>query len=425
MKQEARSPHYKWSLVGMLWLITLFNYADRQAVFSVFPLLEQEMGLTPVQLGLVGASFAWVYGLSGLFAGSIVDRVQRKSAILWGLQAWSFICAATASARNFTHLLIFRAAEGLGETFYFPASMSLISDYHAKDTRSRAMGLHQTAVYVGTIGGGYFAGLIAQRHGWRWSFVVFGVLGMLLGLVLRRYLHEAPRGAMDGGKASQAVPLRKVLASAWSIRSFRLLLAGFVCSNFVAAVMLSWMPKFLYDRFQLSLAMAGLTATVFLQIASLIGAAIGGWMADRLRQRMAGGRMIVQGFGVLAGAPFVLWCGQTLDITSVILALTGWGLFKGIYDANIFASVYDVVQVEARGTSAGLMNTVGWLAGGGTAPVVIGLIAQSHGLGLAISLAGIVYLLAAACLLTAGTVYATRDVLEARARTSEANGGTI
>ena len=161
----------------MLWWIAFFNYADRQAIFSVFPLLQKEMNLSTLQLGLLGSSFAWVYGLCAPFAGRIVDRVRRKTAILGGLQTWSIICMATAISRNFTHLFAFRAAEGLGETFYFPASMSLVSDYHSKETRSRALGIHQTSVYVGTIAGGYFAGLIGQNYGWRWSFIVFGGMG--------------------------------------------------------------------------------------------------------------------------------------------------------------------------------------------------------------------------------------------------------
>src|SRR5436305_1961888 len=106
----------------MLWCIAVFNYADRQAVFSVFPLLEREMHLSPVQLGLLGSAFAWIYGLCAPFAGQIVDRVSRTKAILFGLHAWSAICVATGLSRNFTHLFLFRAAEGLGETFYYPAS---------------------------------------------------------------------------------------------------------------------------------------------------------------------------------------------------------------------------------------------------------------------------------------------------------------
>src|SRR5436305_4902083 len=155
---KPASLRYAWAVVAMLWCISFFNYADRQAIFSVFPLLKEEMKLTKVELGLLGSSFAWVYGLAAPFAGIIVDRVRRKSAILGGLQIWSVICLATALSRQYSHLLFFRAAEGLGETFYYSAATSMLSDYHGPRTRSRALGLHQTSVYVGTLACGLFAG---------------------------------------------------------------------------------------------------------------------------------------------------------------------------------------------------------------------------------------------------------------------------
>jgi MFS family permease len=419
----ATRRNYKWWVVAMLWLISFFNYADRQAVFSVFPLLEREMNLTPVQLGLLGSAFAWVYGLGAPFAGMIVDRVRRKTAILGGLQAWSIICMATVLSGNFKHLFFWRAAEGLGETFYYPASMSLISDYHGRDTRSRAMGLHQTSVYMGTIGGGFFAGLIGQYYGWRWSFIVFGGLGVLLGLVLNRYLVEPARGAAEiadatggnrtagihspdsSGRLSFAAFLRLV----GHTPTLLCLMGAFMCANFVAVVLLSWMPKFLYDKFGMGLAMAGLTATIFVQLASMAGAPVGGWLADTLRRRSSRGRMIVQTIGVLGGAPFVVLCGLTSSVGLLIVALTAWGFFKGLYDANIFASAFDVVRPEARGTAAGFMNAVGWLAGGGSAPIVIGIIAQRQSLGLAIALASTVYVAAALLLLTGILFFVKRD----------------
>lgn len=384
---------YKWYVVAMLWWISFFNYADRQAVFSVFPLLEKQMGLTTIELGLLGSSFAWVYGLAAPFAGAIVDRVRRKSAILGGLQTWSVICVATALSRNFRHLFAFRAAEGLGETFYYPASMSMISDYHGKETRSRAMGLHQTSVYVGTIAGGFFAGAIGQVYGWRWSFVVFGGLGVVLGLVLRRFLVEPRRGALEAPSKGHV--------RGWLSRTTALLMAAFACANFVAVVLLSWMPKFLYDRFHMSLAMAGLTATAFVQLASMAGSPAGGWLADILRRRSPRGRMMVQAVGVFGGAPFVVLCGLTHSVAWLIVALTAWGFFKGLYDANIFASMFDVVKPEARGQAAGMMNAVGWLGGGGSAPLVIGIIAAERGLGVSIAMASVVYLAAGALLIAA------------------------
>ena len=386
----------KWRVVAMLWCISFFNYADRQAIFSVFPLLEREMHLTPVQLGLLGSGFAWVYGLTAPLAGVIVDRVSRKRAILGGLHAWSIICAATALSRNFRHLFLFRAAEGLGETFYFPASTSLISDYHGSRTRSRALGAHQTAVYMGTIGGGFFAGVIAQQYGWRPAFVVFGALGVLLGLVLARFLDEPARGASDNVPvAPQSLSFGAFVRLVARTPALLCLLGACMCANFVAVVLLSWMPKFLFDRFHMSLAVAGLTATVFVQLASLAGAPVGGWWADWWRRRTPRGRIAVQAVGMIGGAPFVAACGLTNSVVVLVLSLTLWGFFKGLYDANIFASVFDLVPPEARGRAAGFMNMIGWLAGGGTAPVAVGIVAQRWSLGGALTLASIVYVAAA------------------------------
>jgi MFS family permease len=413
------SPRYKWWVVLMLWTICVFNYADRQAIFSVFPLLERELQLTPVQLGLLGSAFAWVYGLMAPLAGIVVDRVKRKTAILGGLHVWSVICMATALSQNFRHLFFFRAAEGLGETFYFPASMSLLGDYHGRGTRSRAMGFHQTSVYVGTIGGGFFAGLIGQHYGWRLSFIVFGGLGVLLGIALHWLLVEPQRGASERADlAAAGAPVESVKKLSFvefarlAVRTPTLLclMGAFMCANFVAVVLLSWMPKFLFDKFHMSLAMAGLTATVFVQLASMLGAPFGGWLADTWRQRSPRGRLAVQLIGVVGGAPFVALCALTPSVAVVMAALTCWGLFKGLYDANIFASVFDVVRPEARGTAAGFMNAVGWLAGGGSAPLVIGIIAQRESLGLAIALASTVYL-AAGALLLLGMRFVKRDVL--------------
>src|SRR5580692_6622700 len=201
-----RVSRYKWWVVAMLWSIAFFNYADRQAISSVFPLLKEEFHLSKVQLGLLGSAFAWTYGLCSPFAGFIVDRVRRKFSILGGLYAWSIICMATALSRTLGSLVFFRAAEGLGEAFYFPASVSILSDYHGTRTRSRALGLHQTSVYMGSIAGGYFSALIAQHFGWRSSFVVFGGCGVLLGLVLHKFLIEPVRGAADRADLAAGAP---------------------------------------------------------------------------------------------------------------------------------------------------------------------------------------------------------------------------
>ena len=418
MNLHPSNRRYKWYVVGMLWWIAFFNYADRQSVFSLFPLLSREFHLSNLQLGLLGSSFAWVYGLSAPLAGNLADRIHRKTAILGGLRVWSVICMATALSRTFAQLLFFRAAEGLGETIYFPASMSLLSDYHGKETRSRAIGIHQTSVYVGTIAGGFFAGLIGQHYGWRWSFVVFGGAGIVLSFILGRSLFEPARGAADLADVT-GEPIQAGLAHRTSIAEFirlirtnptaLLCMAGFMCANFTTMVLFTWMPTLLYQKFHLSLAMAGLTATIYVQTTSMVGSPIGGWLADVLRRRMPGGRMVVQAIGIGLEAPFAAWCALTGSFHWLIFSLLVWGIFKGFYEANIFASMFDVIQPEARGTATGFMNMMGWLAGGGTAPAVVGFLADRIGLSRSVALTAFSYL-AASILLSIGAFrFAPRD----------------
>jgi MFS family permease len=155
--------------------------------------------------------------------------------------------------------------------------------------------------------------------------------------------------------------------------------------------------------------MAGLSATLFAQVASMVGSPLGGWLADFFRRRHVGGRVLVQAVAVFCGAPFVFYCGRAGTMTGVIVALTAWGLFKGLYDANIFASVFDVIPPQVRGTAAGFVNMTGWL-GGGAAPVVVGFMAERMGASQAISLSSAVYVAAGILLITASALFIRRDV---------------
>jgi len=381
----------------MLWLVCFFNYADRQAIFSVFPLLKSEMGLSDVQLGIVGSSFMWVYAGFGPLAGLVGDRLRRKTLIIGGLVFWSLITVATALSTNYAHLVIFRALEGFGEAFYFPASMSMLSDYHGAGTRSRAMAIHQSSVYAGTIAGGAVAGVMGQYLGWRSSFYLFGSLGVLYGILLLSALREPARDrAEEGGSDRNNVKIEggNVIATVRELFGnpmVRILTAVFVGANFVAMIFLTWMPSFLYRKFDMSLAMAGLSGTAYLQIASVFGVISGGVLADRLARGYRAGRMMAQATGLLLGVPFIFIAGWTLSVPVLILGLVGFGYFKGFYDANIWASLHDVVRPERRASAVGFMNSIGWL-GGGVAPVAIAAASERYGMSACISANSIVYL---------------------------------
>jgi sugar phosphate permease len=170
-----------------------------------------------------------------------------------------------------------------------------------------------------------------------------------------------------------------------------LLVVVFMAANFVAVVFLTWMPTFLYQKFHMSLSMAGLNGTAYLQIASVLGVLLGGVLADRLRRSRRDGRLLTQAIGLLCGVPFLFLTGWTISIPLLLVGMAGFGFFKGLYDANIFAGLYDVVPIQRRGSAAGVLNSMGWL-GGGFAPVLIALAAAHFGLSVCISATAGIYL---------------------------------
>ncbi len=411
-------PAYPWAVVAMLWFICFFNYADRQAIFSIFPLLKREYGFNDEELGRIGTAFMIVYALSAPFAGQVSDRITRKVVIIGGLAIWSAVTGFTALCSKVWHFTLVRGIEGLGETFYFPASMSVLSDYHSGRTRSTAMSLHQTSVYVGTIGGGALAGWMALHHGWRAPFVFLACAGIVLAFVLAFFIREPHRdeAARAEGRATgiatgsdTPVPMMRFLYEWARTPTAVLLILAFFGANAVAGIILMWMPTFLNRKFHLNVAAAGLGATFFIQISSMLGSAVGGGLADHWRRMHPGGRILVQAFGILLGAPWVFLCGYTRDFFTLGGAMSLFGLCKGLYDSNIWAALYDVIPVSRRAAAVGVMNLVGWM-GAAVGGYAVGW-AANRGVTMsdAISSTGGVYLLVAALLFWGGLVTAPKD----------------
>lgn len=413
------SPRYKWAVVAMLWMVCFFNYADRQAISAVFPVLEKEFGFNKEQLGLIGSAFMWVYAGGAPLAGFIADRVRRKPLILGGCFFWSLVTVTTGWCSRLWHFVMVRALEGFGETFYFPASMSLVSDYHGAATRSRAMAWHQSSVYVGTILGSWLGAWLAEHYDWRLGFYLFGGAGMVLSVVLLAFLQEPKRGASEAAGEKSTLPEARLCATLVQLLTTPTalcLMLVFVGANFVATIFMVWTPTFLVEKFAYKLSMAGLNGTVFIFLASAISVPLAGTLADLCARRWLGGRILPQAIGLLAGAAFVSAVGRTTDRTSLLASMAAFGACKGMYDAGIFASLYDVVPPQSRGTAAGIMNTVGW-GGGALGPYLTGWYSE-HGphsskienMSEFISWCGLIYLIGGGLLLIASVFLAPRDV---------------
>jgi len=416
------STYYRWAVVGMLWFLCFFNYADRQAIFSIFPVLEKQYHFSKSELGLIGAAFTWVYALAAPMAGHTGDRYPRKWVILGGLYIWSLITGLTAQCTRVWQFVMVRGAEGLGETFYMPASMAIISDYHAPATRSRAIGLHQSSIYAGTIGGSALAGWMGLKYGWQSPFWVLAAAGIVLGIVVAVFIREPrrnqqerhERGDMSHGEEAPPIPMRAFLAEFVRTPTAVYLVAAFFFANMVGLVFLTWMPTFLKEKFGLNLAAAGLGATFFIQVSSMVGSVLGGVIADRWSRYRVNGRILMQALAVILGSPFVFLCGYTRNPWLLIVAMSLFGLSKGLYDSNLTPAFYDVITPSRRSTATGLMNLVGFI-GAGLGSLAIG-VAVDHKITMsaAISSTAFIYLTVAAILYYTAITTAPRDIRAAR-----------
>jgi len=346
-----------WRVVALLWLAYFINYVDRQVVFSIFPVLREELGFTSVELGLIGSVFLWTYSLACPLAGRMADRFRRDRLIAASVALWSAATLATGMSRSVAGLLFWRGVVGLTESLYFPAAASAIGSLHGGRTRSRAIALHGSAQFAGIAAGGWFGGWMAEAWGWRRGFAALAATGVcylpLLVLGLGR-LPAPPREHDAGPRRSGALAAR----SYWA-------LAG---AFFVLCVLLwmlyAWLPSFVHERHGLGLAESGFTATVFLQAGSAAGILCGGALADSLIGRVRAGRFYVAAVGLLVCSPLAYAIVAAPSLALMKIACVGFGLFAGLTMSNTIAGAYDVIAPAHHGLAAGTLTLIGGLGGG-------------------------------------------------------------
>jgi MFS transporter, Spinster family, sphingosine-1-phosphate transporter len=353
-----------WLIVALLWPVALLNYLDRQMLaamkFSVMadiPDIRSE-----ANWGYMLAQFKWVYAFLSPVGGYIADRFSRRVTISASLFVWSAVTWATGHVTTYEGLLWTRTLMGISEAFYIPAALALIADYHSSRTRSRAVGLHQVAIYCGIIIGG-FSGYVADAPdlGWRLAFDVTGVVGVIYAIPLLLLLRDAPRPA-DAVRAdvSIGIALRTLLTNV----SFLLLVACFTLPALAGWVVKDWMPALLKDMFNIGQGQAGVSATLYVNLASLAGAFFGGWAADRLMRRTLRGRIIISALGMTLLIPSLFGVGNASTLTGAIIFLTLFGLGWGFFDCNNMPILSQIVGPELRATGYGIMNLVSISCGG-------------------------------------------------------------
>jgi MFS family permease len=353
-----------WLVVALLWPVALLNYLDRQMLaamkFSVMadiPSIETE-----ANWGYMLAQFKWVYAVLSPIGGFIADRFSRRYVICASLFVWSAVTWATGQMTTYEGLLWTRTLMGISEAFYIPAALALIVDYHTANTRSRAVGIHQMAIYCGVIAGG-FSGYVADAPslGWRFAFDCTGLIGIVYAIPLFLILRDPPRTTNSTEvRQSSIIAALSLLTNV----SFILLVLYFTLPATAGWVVRDWMPVILKERFDISQGKAGVMAVLFFQCAALFGAFFGGWLADRWMRRSIRGRIFVSAIGMFLMVPALLGSGNPASLTFAVLFLALLGLGWGFFDCNNMPILSQIVRPEMRATGYGIMNFVSIGCGG-------------------------------------------------------------
>lgn len=374
----------KWIIVGLLWVAFFLNQADRQIFSVTLPLIQADFQLTSAQMGLVATTFTLVFGLTVPFAGVAGDVIARHKVVVLSLLVFSAGTLFTGIASSYLLLLLFRGvATGAGEAMYAPASNALIGEQHVK-TRGRALSLHQTANYTGVVLGSLLAGWVAERHGWRWSFASFGLVGLVWAVVIYLVAERLtrPRSVSvdaDGPPEPRRPVFWDAVRTVVGSPLLQAQILGFSGLIFVLVGYLTWTPSLLYERFGMSLSQAGFFAVFYHHLFAAFGLLAAGVLADRFISRLPNVRMIAMSTSLALFAPFLWLAGTAQSLEFVYVGLAVFGLARGVYDANLFAAIFDLVQDRLRSTVMGIVVAVAYVTGAAS-PFIMGQLKAQYGL---------------------------------------------
>ena len=362
-------PHTAWLVVVLLMPVALLNYLDRQmlasmqtSVIASIPSLGQAQNREELW-GFMLGQFKWVYAVFSLLGGYIADRFSRRFTICTSLFVWSAVTWWTGHVTTYNELLWARSLMGISEAFYIPAALALITDYHTRSTRSRAVGLHQLAIYVGVMTGG-FGGYIAADPdlGWRFAFTACGFVGMLYAIPLVLLLRDVAKS----DKVQATPPISPVGAARELLAnfSFILLVLYFTLPAMAGWVVRDWMPSILQRQFDIGQGQAGVAATLYWQMAAIIGVLVGGWLADRWMKTNERGRIYVSAIGMCLIVLAILGVGVAGSLTVAVACLVVFGVGWSFFDGNNMPILSQIVRPQLRATGYGIMNFVSISCGG-------------------------------------------------------------
>jgi len=390
--------HYKWWLLLLLGGAYFFHQADR-AIFGVLvPYVQADLSLTDRQLGHVNTVLFLTIAVMTFIAGFLGDRCNRKRIITFSLVFWSLATMGLGFAGGFMSVLLLRSvATGGGESFYAPSAMSLLASYH-KETRSFAFSIHQAALYLGLMLSGVLACWVLGLVGsWRGVFVAFGAAGLLLGILFVFLLRDGEADRRPTAVRS-SVPLLTSLRVFFLNPTALLATTGFIAICCVNNTYITWAPKMLHGRFGVEPAAAGAHAMLYHHLVAFGAILAGGWITDRYVRRLPRFRLGFQIAALLLGAPALFLIGRCGTFAAALAMTAAYGLFRGLFEVNTHATVFDVIPAEHRGSVVGFMLLLAMGSGALFSGELMGWVFSSFGdraCSVAFALMGGTYLLAA------------------------------
>jgi MFS family permease len=388
------SANYPWFLIALLWCCAFLNSSDRSLLVGVMPAIRDEFHLTNTQLALPTTVFFWIYAVAVFLTSRFGDKMQRSLVIMWGLIFWSIATGFVSLSTGFAMLIGTRALVAVGEATYYPSATALISDWHSNRTRGRALSLHQTGVFAGALAGSVIAGLIADRMGWRASFMIFGGAGLVFSIVLFKFLRDAPGRDAERTQAVADEPLGVV----FRIKPALMLCAVFFLGTAASNGLTIWAPTFVHDKFHTDLTQSALTGAVPINLAGMLSVPLGGLLADWLASKTTIGRFYTLAIGLGAAGVLLIPLVAADSVWTVSAVLLTSSIGKGLFDGCIYAAMHDVVPAKARSTAVGVMTMSGFV-GAGLAPLFVAQMGEILGMATAISSLAALYFIAVAVLM--------------------------
>ncbi|MFY8023947.1 MAG: MFS transporter [Sediminibacterium sp.] len=363
-----KSKKYPWIVVALLWVVALLNYMDRQMLSTMKPSMQidiQELQ-SATNFGYLMAIFLWIYGFMSPISGMIADRLNRKWLIVGSLFVWSDITFAMGFAKTFDQLYWLRALMGISEALYIPAGLSLIADYHSSKTRSLAVGIHMTGLYMGQALGG-FGATIAAEYSWQNAFISFGLIGIVYSVVLILFLKEkklAVSSKVSNGLSQiKKIPLLKGLITLFSNISFWVILFYFAVPSLPGWGVKNWLPTLFSENLGIEMSQAGPLSTITIAASSFVGVIFGGILSDKWVQKNIRGRVYTSAIGLAMTIPALLFLGLGHSMIHLIGAVFFFGFGYGMFDANNMPILCQFISSKHRATAYGLMNMTGVFAG--------------------------------------------------------------